>query len=202
MPQFSRGPKRKRVLAAAARGLTLARIVGLGPFLWLLVEVSAGAGVGTRAAIVVLYLALALSDFFDGCLARRARATSAFWARADAAADIVFNFSSLAVAAWLGLVGPWVAGGVAVLGGRFLWRAALQPSTDERLPEDRGGKLAGVSYYVLVGWVVLEVATGGIAGRFTLARAGDVVFLYTLVAFWRGRSRPMSSWVPSMKRSV
>ena len=51
-------------------------------------------------------------------------------------------------------------------------------------------------YYVLVGWITAEVASGGLLGRFALARGGDAVFLYTLVALWAGRARPMSSRRP------
>jgi len=195
MPQFAARPKRNLALAAIARGLTLARVLGLPPFLWLLARVAAGAPLELRASLGFAYLLLALSDFFDGRLARRAHATSPFWARADVGADILFNFGSLAVAARLGLLGPWVAAGVALLGGRFLWRSLRALGPDGSLPEDRAGKVAGVSYYLLVGWVVAELACGGLLGRFVLARCGDAVFLYTLVAFWLGRARPMSSRV-------
>jgi len=53
-----------------------------------------------------------------------------------------------------------------------------------------------VLYYVLVGWITAEVASGVLLGRFALARGGDAVFLYTLVALWAGRARPMSSRRP------
>ena len=176
-----------------ARALTLARLVGVGPFLWLLVRVYRGASPGERATLGFAYLSLALSDFFDGRLARRARAATALWARADVGADIFFNVCSLAVAAWLRLVGPWVPAGVALLGGRFLVRSVRDGGSGGDLPEDRLGKLAGVAYYALVGWIVAELATGGVLGRLALARGGDAVFLYTLVALWCGRERPMSS---------
>jgi phosphatidylglycerophosphate synthase len=205
MPHSPAEPKRNAAVATVARALTLARLVGVGPFLWLLVRVSRGASPGERAMLGFSYLFLALSDFFDGRLARRARAASPLWARADVVADIVFNVCSLGVAAWLRLVGPWVPAGVALLGGRFLVRSVRDGGygryggyggyrgSGGDLPEDRLGKLAGVAYYVLVGWIVAELAIGGVLGRFALARAGDAVFLYTLVAFWLGRDRPMSS---------
>jgi phosphatidylglycerophosphate synthase len=193
MPHLAAEPKRNTALATLARALTLARLVGVGPFLWLLVRVHRGASPGARATLGLAYLFLALSDFFDGRLARRARAATAFWARADVAADIFFNVCSLGAAAWLRLVSPWVPAGVALLGARFFLRTMRDRGTGGVLPEDRLGKLAGVAYYALVGWVVAELSTGGLLGRLALARGGDAVFLYTLVALWRGRERPMSS---------
>jgi phosphatidylglycerophosphate synthase len=176
-----------RPLALAARTLTLARFASVAPFLWLFVHAASQDSFGTRLALVSLYGFVVLSDFLDGRLARRAEATSATWARADVGADVLFNFSSLAAAAWIGLIGPWVAGGVALLGGRFLWSLF-----GGEVREDGPGKLAGVLFYALVGWIVAEVAVGGLAGRYVVARAGDAMFFYTLVVFF-SRWLPMSS---------
>jgi phosphatidylglycerophosphate synthase len=202
MPQFPAEPKWRTAVATLARALTLARLVGVAPFVWLLVRVCGGASPGARAMLGVAYLFLALSDFFDGRLARSARAATAFWARVDVGADIFFNVCSLGAAAWLRLVGPWVPAGVALLGGRFFLRSIRDGGSGGDLPEDHLGKLAGVAYYVLVGWIVVELAVGGVLGRLALARGGDAVFLYTLVALWRGRERPMSSRRPRTKRST
>jgi phosphatidylglycerophosphate synthase len=202
MPHLAAEPKRNTALATLARALTLARVVGVGPFLWLLVRVDRGASPGARAMLGLAYLFLALSDFFDGRLARRARAANALWARADVAADIFFNVCSLGAAAWLRLVGPWVPAGVALLGARFCLRTMRDGVSGGVLPEDRLGKLAGVAYYALVGWIVAELSMGEILGRPALARGGDAVFLYTLVALWRGRERPMSSRRRWTKRST
>jgi hypothetical protein len=60
--------------------------------------------------------------------------------------------------------------------------------------EDRAGKAAGVIYYLLVGAVVLELAVEGDSGRWWIARAGDVVFVYTLFLLLRRRTeRPSPS---------
>ncbi|HSD09827.1 MAG TPA: CDP-alcohol phosphatidyltransferase family protein [Candidatus Binatia bacterium] len=202
MPHLSAGTKQKAAIATLARALTLARFAGVGPFVWLLVRVYQGAPPSERAMLGCAYLFLALSDFFDGRLARRAGAATADWARADVGADVFFNVCSLGAAAWLRLVGPWVPAGVALLGGRFLARSVRDGGSDGDLPEDRLGKLAGVAYYALVGWIVAELVLGGILGRIAIARGGDAVFLYTLVAFWRGRERPMSSRRRRTKRST
>ena len=139
-------------------------------------------------SLVLLYLCIALSDVFDGQLARKAGAPSHAWGQVDAAADIAFTSLSLAVSAWLGCVGPWVPVGVAVLGGRFLLHnLGQQPTLEGRLREDRAGKAAGVIYYLLVGAVAIELAVEGAGGRWWVARAGDAVFLYTLFLLLRRR---------------
>jgi phosphatidylglycerophosphate synthase len=168
--------------------LTLSRFVLLPAFLWLLYCAGRHPTPSNRAALAGCYTFVALSDALDGRLARRARATSRRWARLDAAADISFNLSALAASSHLGWMGPWVPAGVAILGGRFLWRiAADRGDSTERIREDRAGKAAGVLYYGLVGWVVAELTTGELLGRRLLARGADAVFGYTLLALWLGR---------------
>ncbi len=177
-----------------ARALTLSRFVLLAPFLWLLGCAAAHPSPAARIALAGTYAFIALSDTLDGRLARRARAASRRWARIDVVADMLFNFSALTVACGLGWMGPWVPAGVALLGGRFLWRIAGDSGgSATRVREDRAGKAAGVLYYALVGWVVAESSAGGILGREALARGADAVFAYTLVAFWLGREPSTSS---------
>ena len=143
----------------------------------------------------LLYVCIALSDFFDGQLARKAGAPSHIWGQIDAVADIAFTSLSLATAAWLGCVGPSVPVGVAVLGGRFLLRnLGQQPTLAGRLVEPPPSKAAGVIYYLLVGAVTIELAVEGEGGRWWIARAGDAVFLYTLFLLLRRRKeRPPPS---------
>ncbi len=177
-----------------ARGLTLSRFVLLPPFLWLLHAADALPSLPHRVALAGCYAFIALSDTLDGRLARRARAASRRWARIDVVADMMFNFSALTAASFLGWMGPWVPASVALLGGRFLWRIAADAGDSApRVREDRAGKLAGVLYYALVGWVVAESSTDGILGRSAVAHGADAVFIYTLVAFWLGREPPVSS---------
>ena len=176
---------------AAARGLTLARLASIPLFLFLLVQTHRAGPQHWRVGLLVLYVGVALSDFLDGWLARKAGAPSHVWGQIDATADIAFTSLSLAAAAWLGRVGPWVPVGVAVLGGRFLLRnLGRQPMPQGRLVEDRAGKAAGVIYYLLVGAVALELSVAGEGGRWFIARAGDAVFLYTLFLLLRRRGRP------------
>jgi phosphatidylglycerophosphate synthase len=179
----------------AARSLTLARLASIPLFLVLLVQTSRAGLQHGRMSLLLLYVCIALSDVLDGWLARKAEAPSHGWGQIDATADIVFTSSSLATAAWLGWVEPWVPAGVAVLGGRFLLRNLRpQPTRQERLMEDRAGKAAGVIYYLLVGAIAIELSVAGDSGRWWIARAGDAVFLYTLFLLLRRRQgRPSSS---------
>ena len=182
-----------RALALIARGLTLSRLALLPPFLWLMYVVATSPSLPHRVALAGCFGFIASSDALDGRLARRARAATQRWARLDAAADISFNLSALAAASHLGWMGPWVPAGVALLGGRFLWRiAGGLGDSPAHLREDRAGKTAGVLYYALVGWVVAELATGGVLGRRLLERGADAVFGYTLLVLWLGRG-PSSS---------
>ena len=172
----------------AARGLTLARLASIPLFLALLVHTAHTEAPPWRVSLLLLYGAIALSDFFDGRLARQAGEPSHVWGQIDATADIAFTSLSLAAAAWIGQVGPWVAAGVAVLGGRFLLRNLGQPPAPTgRLREDRAGKAAGVIYYLLVGVVVVQVAVAGARSHWSIARLGDAVFLYTLFLLLRRR---------------
>ena len=174
---------------AAARGLTLARLGSIPLFLWLLVHTHRVGPQLWWRSLLLLYVCIVLSDFLDGRLARKAGAPSHVWGQIDAAADIAFTSMSLAAAAWLGRVGFWVPVGVAVLGGRFLLHNLRpQPPLAGRLVEDRAGKAAGVIYYLLVGAIAFEMAVDGEGGRWCIARAGDVVFLYTLFLLLRKRS--------------
>jgi hypothetical protein len=187
----------KALYLAAARGLTLARLASVPWFLVLLIQAQREGLPLWRLSLLLLYLCIALSDVLDGWLARKAGAPSHVWGQVDAVADITFTSLSLAAAAWLGYVGAWVPAGVAVLGGRFLLRNLGQPPTrGGRLREDRAGKAAGVIYYLLVGAVALEVGVVGGRGRWWIARAGDVVFLYTLFLLLRRRPERPSPAAP------
>src|SRR5574341_1403482 len=143
----SGGEAVRTLYLVAARGLTLVRLGAIPLFLWLLVHTQRDGPQRWRVSLLLLYAGIALSDCLDGRLARKAGAPSHIWGQVDAAADIAFTSLSLAMAAWLGRVGPWVPAGIAVLGGRFLLRNRRpEPTLAGRLLEDRAGKAAGVIY--------------------------------------------------------
>ncbi|MEA2625154.1 MAG: hypothetical protein QOD06_1199 [Candidatus Binatota bacterium] len=177
----------RRALAAAARSLTLFRFVAVPPFAWLLLR-SPPEEPAAGGALILLYVAVAVSDLSDGPLARRARAASVRWGRIDVAADVTFNVSALAAAAAAGVVGPWVPAVVAVLGARFLWRTrdesrAVPAAGPARLRSDVGGKLAGVLFYLVSGAAALHAA--GVAPRGAVARFADAAAAYgALLLVW------------------
>jgi hypothetical protein len=159
-------------LAVLARALTLFRFMAILPFVWLLKEsVQAGGG---APWLGLLYVAVALSDWLDGRMARRANASSALWGRLDAAADIAFNGVALAAAAVLGVIAPWAAIAVGVMGAGFLTRRTA-PKVEV---EDRPGKLAGVLFYGLVGLVAAEATAPGILGPTAVWAAADAAAVY------------------------
>ena len=84
-----------------ARGLTLARLVAIPFFIFFLVQADREGPQFWGKSLLLLYLFVVLSDFFDGLLARKAGAPSPFWGQVDAAGDVVFNTLSLSAAAWL-----------------------------------------------------------------------------------------------------
>jgi phosphatidylglycerophosphate synthase len=69
---------------AAARGLTLARLASIPLFLFLLVQTHRAGLQHWRMSLLLLYVGIALSDFFDGRLARKAGAPSHVWGQIDA----------------------------------------------------------------------------------------------------------------------
>jgi phosphatidylglycerophosphate synthase len=176
----------RSALALAARLLTVSRFLALPPFLWTLAALAAHPSPGYKLALIALYVAAASSDFFDGMLARAAGAANRRWGTLDVVADVIFNCASLACAAWLGRIGPWVPAGTALLAARYLWNVSCKPTDTARqsLPRDRAGNLAGVAYYLLVGLVVCDLSIG-VPGARLVARCGDAVFAFTVFLLLR-----------------
>jgi CDP-diacylglycerol--glycerol-3-phosphate 3-phosphatidyltransferase len=175
-----------RVYRQVARGLTLGRFVATPPFLYLLVITLQAPQAQRLEALTLLYLAIALSDLFDGFFARLAQASSHRWARLDALSDILFNTSSLFVASWLGLVGVWVPLGVIALATVFAYRnRGVRAAGRVVLSEDPLGKAAGVVYYLLVGVVISSLWFGTDMGYIAVWWIGNVVFVYTIAVLAR-----------------
>jgi hypothetical protein len=179
-------------LALVARALTLFRFVAIVPFVALLVRAEADLD-GGSIILAALYVAVALSDWSDGRLARLADAASQRWGRLDAAADITFNLAALCAAAWIDFIGPSAPLAVAVLGAGFLLRRG------EEAP-DPPGKLAGVFFYALVGIVTLEAVWPGTLGPTAVRRAADATAIYAAGVV--SARLAMSSWRRWTKRSA
>jgi len=178
-----------------ARSLTLGRIAATFPFVYLLLQTPSEPHRQQGVVLGLAFLAIAGSDLMDGFFARLARSASHSWGQLDALADILFNTSSLLVAVWLGLMGIWVPIGVVVLAGFFI-RKNRQPEgvSPMRLSEDRLGKAAGVTYYLLVGAAVWGIWMGTETARMIVWWLGNLVFAYTSFVLLRnwitGRHRP------------
>ena len=179
-------------LVLVARALTLFRFVAIVPFVALLVRAEAELH-GGSIVLAALYVAVALSDWCDGRVARFADAASPRWGRLDAAADITFNLAALSAAAWIDFIGPWAPSAVALLGAGFLLRGG------EGAP-DAPGKLAGVLFYALVGIVTLEAVWPGTLGPTAVRRAADATAVYAAGVV--SARFAMSSWRRWTKRSA
>ena len=181
-------------LAYLARGLTLARIFAIPPFVWALLRIDSAPDGHWRALLIAVYVYAILSDLIDGPLARRAGAKSYFWGQVDAFSDVAFNAAALAAAAWAGRIGPWAALGVLALGAQFLWRCMRGAgNTEDSLPEDAAGKWAGVFFYALAGVVVCEAGLSWEWLAPVLPWLGNLVFLYALYLLIRNARSPRSS---------
>jgi phosphatidylglycerophosphate synthase len=136
---------------------------------------------GTRApwTPVVLFAVGALTDFFDGVVARRGRGPTARGAVLDNAADIVFVLAGAGTGAVLGLVSPLVPVAIATAFGAYAV-ASVRGSVREgrwRIARSAIGHAAGVLNYALTGLVVAAVVwpvrpvTGlvGVAGGIVVA---------------------------------
>ena len=73
----------KAFYLAAARGLTLARLASIPIFLVLLTHAHGEARPVWRLSLLLLYVGIALSDVFDGRLARKAGAPSHAWGEVE-----------------------------------------------------------------------------------------------------------------------
>jgi len=174
------------VYRLVGRGLTLGRFAATPLFLYLFVDAIEKPQGSRLVTLSLLYLAIALSDLFDGFFARLGRAASQRWAKLDAFSDILFNTLSLFTAAWLGLIGVWVPLGIVVLAAAFAHRnRRIADLQTDRLSEDRLGKAAGVVYYLFVGAVVSSLWFETEATPIVIWWLGNVVFVYTLAVIVR-----------------
>ena len=101
-----------------ANAVTLSRAVLIAPVFALM-------AVGRPTAALVVYVVAALSDLFDGWLARRYRQSSAFGAQLDAAVDNLFSLAILGflAMAYPGMVGRQWAAAAVLFGGPIAYLA-------------------------------------------------------------------------------
>lgn len=133
---------------------------------------------------LVVFTAAALTDFFDGRVARRAGGASRAGQVLDSVADILFVGTALLLFAAVGriswLVPVAVAGAVAAY-VRDSWRRARSAGAVE-LDRTTVGHAAGVLNYVLVGFVAGELAFPALRAGVSIGLMVDGVAATTLGA--------------------
>lgn len=144
----------------AGDALTLARLVATPVFVWSFRNAVAGSAPCTLAAVV--FVAVCLSDCFDGVLARRAGRASARGRILDGAADIVFLLAALGAASVMALVPWWVPAAVAAAFAFYVADSWLLTRRDAEpnLVGSRIGHLGGICNYALVGVLTFNHGCG------------------------------------------
>jgi len=157
-----------------ANVLTGVRLAVTVPFLAACAAALSGASLEIRILPLLLFTVAALTDFFDGWVARHKRAASGHGQLFDHATDAVFIGSSLVFFAAAGRVSWWVPVAVAAsvaAYGRALWRDALAAAA-VRLARSAVGHAAGVVNYMLVGLLSADLALAGSVPEWLVHHAG------------------------------
>lgn len=89
--------------------LSLARLLGVPLFLWLILSPEFGGPDLDGWALLVLAVS-GISDYLDGKLARRWNQVSALGRILDPAADRLYVLATLTGLTWRGILPPWLAG--------------------------------------------------------------------------------------------
>ena len=131
--------------------LTLSRIVFAALIVWFLMQYSLGAYV----AAAVLFTAAALTDFYDGYLAKKQGLISDFGKIMDPIADKILILSVFGVLAYMGLVGIWMVILIA-LREIAVTVSRLQAMTKGKvLAAEQAGKIKTVFQIVTISVVLL-----------------------------------------------
>jgi phosphatidylglycerophosphate synthase len=135
----------------AANAVTALRIVLMPLFLWSVLRVEDGAS-GTLAAAV--FAVVALSDFFDGRIARWLGAQSPAGRVLDHAADITFILAAFGLYVGLGIVPWWVPAAIAAAFAAYVLDSLRRSGAQPSLIGSRLGHVGGVCNYALIGILV------------------------------------------------
>lgn len=154
-------------------GVTMARGAGVAVLAGLVVAPGALAGGGGFGWAVVALAATVLAlDGLDGWLARRSGLRSAFGARFDVEADVIFAVVMAALAWQAGKVGAWFL----LIGGlrpAFLLAGMLWPALRAPLPEARWRKVMAALQMtvqvVLLAPVLVPPLSGAVGGAILAA---------------------------------
>lgn len=143
----------------AANLLSLLR-VALAPAFAVAVTAAERGASGWWAAL--LFALVAISDAFDGRVARRFGTVSGAGRALDHGADIIFLLTALGTYVGVGAIPWWVPASVAASFGCYVVDARWPPPAPPRWRADRVGHLGGVGNWVLVG-VLIGNRTVGLA---------------------------------------
>ena len=156
--------------------LSFARLATVPVFVWLFVS-------GRENAAVILYIAGAWTDFFDGYIARRTDSVSELGKLLDPLADRIF-IAALVVALVAREVLPWWLALVIV--GRDLLLLSLFPILErrkiERIAVNRTGKAATAA--LLLGLSLLAVSQTTWPGAGSIEIAGFVFACLGAALYW------------------
>jgi phosphatidylglycerophosphate synthase len=141
----------------AANAVTALRIVLTPVFLWSVRHAQDG---GSAAPAAAVFAAVALSDFFDGRVARRLGAANAGGRVLDHAADIAFILSALTLYARAGVAPWWVPASIAAAFGVYVIDSLRRSGRRPALIGSRIGHLGGVCNYALIGILVGDHTAG------------------------------------------
>lgn len=145
-----------------ANALTLARLLSVPFFAWLLVSSESDASLRTPAAL--LFLVAAATDLVDGELARRRNLVTSFGKIADPIADKALTGTALVGLSWLGAIPWWVT---AVIVGREVAVTVLRFWVIEHgvIPASRGGKLKTLLQVITITAYLLPLTGGWATAR-------------------------------------
>ncbi|HEX2235920.1 MAG TPA: CDP-alcohol phosphatidyltransferase family protein [Actinomycetota bacterium] len=169
------GSAEGRVLTVP-NALSLARLATVPVFVWLFVS-------GRENAAVVVYGIGAVSDFFDGYLARRMGAVTTLGKLLDPLADRVLIVALCIALLARGVLSPWLAGAIV---GRDLILLSLWPVLErrgvERIPVNLAGKAATAALLFGLTWLALSQTSFGWA---TIGdRVGSVAVGVGAALYW------------------
>lgn len=178
------------MLRALPNALTVARIVLVAPLAWLLLE-------GQAMTALWLALALGLSDWLDGALARRFGWQSRLGGILDPLADKLLLLTIYSVLVWLDRLPVWllalaVLRDVVIVAGAVAWHFLVERFRAEPTRLSKFNTLAQVVLMwvalldiALPGWLPVEVKTMLI---FVVA-ATLLITLVQYVSVWGWRTR-------------
>jgi CDP-diacylglycerol--glycerol-3-phosphate 3-phosphatidyltransferase len=159
-----------------ANALTVARLLTVPVFAWLLVSSKTDPSLRTPSA--VLFLVAAATDLVDGEVARRRGLVTSFGKIADPIADKALTGTALVGLSWLGAIPWWVTG---VIVAREAAVTALRFWVIEHgvIPASRGGKLKTLLQVVTITAYLLPLTGGWATAREWLLGVTVVVTVVT-----------------------